>query len=91
MDSAKILFHGIGGYVNKNFINKISFNFIKGDKEKNENYSNDWGINFEKPTNFGEIEKIWNDQKLLLNFNILDLTSKLYYIYYHLFLLFSHS
>ena len=78
LDSAKIFFRGLGGYVNKNFISKINLNFIKSNKEKNENSSNDLGINFEKPANYAEIEKFWNNQKLLLNFNILDLTSKLY-------------
>ena len=34
--------------------------------------------NFEKPQHFEEIEKIWNYEKILLEYNILDITSKLY-------------
>ena len=52
-------------------------------------YVNEKDENFEKPENFEEIEKIWHYKKLLLEYNILDITSKLYIIN-HKFLFFSH-
>ena len=80
--TAKKLFQNFGDYINDNIINKINFNFnfIKTDN---------LGINFEKPANFGEIEKCWNYVKLLLDYNILDFGSKFIKINYH-FLFFSY-
>ena len=72
--SAKKLFQNVGDYINDNIINKINFNFnfSKSDKDNTVNLD----INFEKPANFGEIEKYWNYAKLLLDYNILDFGSK---------------
>ena len=78
--SAKKLFQNFGGYINDNIINKINFNFNKTDN---------LDINFEKPANFGEIEKYWNYVKLLLDYNILDFGSKFIKINYY-FLFFSY-
>lgn len=80
--SAKKLFQNVGGYINDNIINKINFNF-------NFNKTDILGINFEKPANFGEIEKYWNYAKLLLDYNILDFGSKFIKINYQ-FLFFSY-
>ena len=89
-DSAKKLFNSLSDYVNENIINKINFNFNKND-EKEKSFSDTINLdeNFEKPENFEEIEKIWHYKKLLLEYNILDITSKLYIIN-HKFLFFSH-
>ena len=76
-DVAKKFFHSISGYVNDNIINKINFN--KNDNEKKDNPNQkDLEIIFEKPLNFEEIEKQWYYEKLLLDNNILDFTSKSY-------------
>ena len=91
MENAYKLFHSITGYISDNVINKININF-KNDKNK-ENDSDslykDLEINFEKPTNFDEIEEHWNYEKHLLDYDILDFTSKSK-IFYLLFL-FSHT
>ena len=91
IEYANKLFHSITGYISDNVINKININF-KNDKNK-ENDSDslykDLEINFEKPTNFGEIEEHWNYEKHLLDYDILDFTSKSK-IFYLLFL-FSHT
>ena len=87
-DSAKKLFNSLSDYVNENIINKINFNFNKND-EKSFSDTINLDENFEKPENFEEIEKIWHYKKLLLEYNILDITSKLYIIN-HKFLFFSH-
>lgn len=72
--SAKKLFQNFGDYINDNIINKINFNF--NFTKTDNNVENSLGINFEKPKNFGEIEKYWNYVKLLLDYNILDFGSK---------------
>ena len=89
-DSAKKLFNSLSDYVNENIINKINFNFNKTEeKEKSLAETINLDENFEKGENFGEIEKMWNYKKLLLEYNILDITSKLFIINYK-FLFFSH-
>ena len=91
MEYANKIFHSITGYINDNVINKININF-KNDKNK-ENDSDslykDLEINFEKPANFEVIEEHWNYEKHLLDYDILDFTSKSK-IFYLLFL-FSHT
>lgn len=74
-NAAKKFFKSISGYVNDNFINKITSNKSENEEE-NLNKKEIENI-FEKSPNFQEIEKYWNYQKLLLDNNILDFTSKL--------------
>ena len=79
LDSAKKIFNSISGYLNENIINKININFnFNNTEEKGKSFADSINLdeNFEKPKNFSEIEKIWNYKKLLLEYNILDLTSK---------------
>lgn len=68
----KKLFSDIGDYFNDNVINKINVNF------NNFNFLkfNNLGLKFEKPEHFDEIEKYWNYEKILLDNNFLDFTSK---------------
>ena len=85
------LFHSITGYINDNVINKINLNLnlnFKNDKNNDSLYK-DLEIKFEKPSNFGEIEEQWNYEKHLLDYDILDFTSKSK-IFYLLFF-FSHT
>ena len=79
-NSVKGLFSSLSGYLNENVINKINFNFNKPEENKEKTFANSINIdeNFEKPQHFEEIEKIWNYEKILLEYNILDITSKLY-------------
>ena len=48
----------------------------KGKKDNNNSNFYDKTFNFTKPPNFEEIENHWNYAKLLLDYNILDFTSK---------------
>ena len=72
----------VSGYINDNVINKININFniLKNEKSKesdtNSIYKN-IKINFEKPSNFEEIEEHWKYEKILLDNDILDFTSKI--------------
>ena len=79
IEYANKLFHSFTGYINDNVINKINLNSLYKDLE----------IKFEKPSNFGEIEEQWNYEKNLLDYDILDFTSKTK-IFYLLFF-FSHT
>ena len=78
-ESARKIFSSLSGYLNDNIINKININFNMNNKDKDSN-DNNFVINFDKPANFGEIEKHWNYGKILLDNNILDFTSKSYKI-----------
>lgn len=86
------LFHSITGYINDNVINKINLNLnlnFKNDKNNSDSLYKDLEIKFEKPSNFGEIEEQWNYEKHLLDYDILDFTSKSKIFYLSFF--FSHT
>ena len=76
-NKAKKMFTSFSGYLKDNYLSKINlnlnFNLIKKD---------DKTFNFTKPPNFEEIENHWNYDKLLLDNNILDFTSKFKKIIY---------
>ena len=76
--SARKIFSSLSGYLNDNIINKININFNNKEKYNNKDVDEQFVIHFDKPANFGEIEKHWNIGKILLDNNILDFTSKLY-------------
>lgn len=96
IEYANKIFHSISGYINDNVINKINnlnlnlnLNFRNKDKEnESDSLYKDLEIKFEKPANFGEIEEHWNYEKHLLDYDILDFTSKskIYLLFF-----FSHS
>jgi hypothetical protein len=82
IEYANKFFHSITGYINDNVIktvNKINLNlnFIKNKENDSDSLYKDLEIKFEKPSNFGEIEDHWNYEKNLLDYDILDFTSKL--------------
>ena len=90
IEYANKLFHSITGYISDNVINKINLNKnFKNKENDSDSLYKDLEINFEKPTNFDEIEEHWNYEKHLLDYDILDFSSKLK-IFYLLFL-FSHT
>ena len=82
LDYASKFLKNVSGYINDNVINKININFnlLKNEKSKesdtNSIYKN-IKINFEKPSNFEEIEEHWKYEKILLDNDILDFTSKI--------------
>ena len=82
IEYANKIFHNISGYINDNVINKINnlnlnlnLNFRNKENDSDSLYK-DLEIKFEKPANFGEIEEQWNYEKHLLDYDILDFTSK---------------
>lgn len=92
IEYANKLFHSFTGYINDNVINKINLNnlnFYKNKENDSDSLYKDLEIKFEKPSNFGEIEEQWNYEKNLLDYDILDFTSKTK-IFYLLFF-FSHT
>ena len=92
IEYANKLFHSFTGYINDNVINKINLNnlnFYKNKENDSDSLYKDLEIKFEKPSNFGEIEEQWNYEKNLLDYDILDFTSKTKIFY--LLIFFSHT
>ena len=71
-NNAKKMFNSFSGYLKDNYLSKINLNLMNFNLIKKE----DKTFNLTKPPNFEEIENHWNYAKLLLDYNILDFTSK---------------